>query len=829
MSAPCWVEGRVVVLLFVLPVHLPVNGVIIHDLHTEHMDDDAIRRAEGVYKQYHELPSATGGQVFLGDPRTEKKVVRVSVSYTQKDVENSRKNKFTLDHHMLLNEDTREHKMVVPGLVPTTWSSSTLLILPSPSNKFALHLVKEAGKKGNDPAYVFELYGQGKRIAWLDTSEFHGKIYHAGHPFGGMVWSVDETKVAYVAEQTKEERLKLFQKANTTGSTTTHSSPLRTEFEYEDDFGEQLKGAQYPRPYVLHLTDESGYSLQVEDVLQGQDVSEQKVAYGQIQFTPDSAAIVVVGWPIDKRRYGLIYYNTRPSSLYWYSINLHQMDSRPLPLAASHANIFAANLPPASNTYSCCNPRFSPNGTWLTYLTTRQTTLHGSCSSLCAVKVKDIVDRRAGPSALPLVVNTVVDYVDQPVEVDGVCGFCGLFNLGSWPARPFLTDDTVYFSSAKRSSMIMYCVNLVTKMLSSQPFPLPEELQANEEEGYGAQVFDVQDDVVLWRFSRVNCVGKVFLTKLNQSWGIGDSDGGITHFDLSPTVSLNSGGDITTRVITLREDNIAFQGILSTPRSAKQPPPLILAPHGGPHSVCLCTFNPTLSFFSAMGFAFLQVNYRGSIGFGLKSLDSLPGKVGTQDVSDCMAVLEEGLRLSASLTHCPCDKNALYVLGGSHGGFLTAHLIAQHPARWQAAAARNPVLNIPGEVVATDIPDWCYVESGAGVDLINNPAPHIPTLAQSTAMFKASPIANVSRVKCPLLLMVGSADVRVPWAQSFEYYHLLRAQGVPVKLLAYPGMQHALNDFPREEGDVWINVVMWFTKFARQNDSNNSTPAVDSH
>jgi hypothetical protein len=51
------------------------------------------------------------------------------------------------------------------------------------------------------------------------------------------------------------------------------------------------------------------------------------------------------------------------------------------------------------------------------------------------------------------------------------------------------------------------------------------------------------------------------------------------------------------------------------------------------------------------------------------------------------------------------------VCGGSHGGFLSGHLMGQHPQRFKCAGLRNPVLNIALMVGVTDIPDWCFIET----------------------------------------------------------------------------------------------------------------------
>jgi acylaminoacyl-peptidase len=256
---------------------------------------------------------------------------------------------------------------------------------------------------------------------------------------------------------------------------------------------------------------------------------------------------------------------------------------------------------------------------------------------------------------------------------------------------------------------------------------------------------------------------------------------------------------------------IPFEAVLVVPGGV--PPeggfPMVVVPHGGPHSCLPTGFNPSWAFLAAhLRVAVLGVNYRGSTGYGEASILSLPGRCGTQDVADCLTAIQAAAALGEPVRQCPLINGALLaVVGGSHGGYLAGHLTGQHPDLFRASVVRNPVTNIPAMVGVTDIPDWCFVEA-LGEGSYDFATHRTPTAEELGRMHDASPIAHIDAMRTPTLVCLGLKDRRVPPSQGIEYYHLLRARGVPTKLLTFPEDSHAI-DRPASEAHHWVEIADW--------------------
>lgn len=210
------------------------------------------------------------------------------------------------------------------------------------------------------------------------------------------------------------------------------------------------------------------------------------------------------------------------------------------------------------------------------------------------------------------------------------------------------------------------------------------------------------------------------------------------------------------------------------------------------------------------------VNYRGSTGYGDKALLSLPGKVGQQDVADCMTALDSVLdKFVLRNAQYKPDLNKsdfpVVVFGGSHGGFLAAHLCGQHGDRFRCAILRNPVTNISLMSGTSDIPDWCYVEV-FGCEEGMNRFSFAPTPDDLKGMYNASPIAHVEKYKVPSLFLIGEKDQRVPMTNPLQFIAKLQSQGVETKVIRFPKDCHPLSR-PQTEFLAAVQTMEWIHKF----------------
>lgn len=203
-------------------------------------------------------------------------------------------------------------------------------------------------------------------------------------------------------------------------------------------------------------------------------------------------------------------------------------------------------------------------------------------------------------------------------------------------------------------------------------------------------------------------------------------------------------------------------------------PPLIIHAHGGPTSQARATFMGDVQFFATRGFAVLQVNYRGSTGYGRAYKLKHRGAWGLYDVEDCASgashLVAQGL----------ADPDKIVIMGGSAGGFAVLQSLVDKPGFYKAGVCLYGVSN---QFTLTLESEFKF-ESRYSDMLLGS-------LPQAADLYRRySPVFHADRIKDPVILFQGSADVVVPKAQSDSIVERLKANRVPHEYVVYEGEGH---------------------------------------
>jgi dipeptidyl aminopeptidase/acylaminoacyl peptidase len=205
---------------------------------------------------------------------------------------------------------------------------------------------------------------------------------------------------------------------------------------------------------------------------------------------------------------------------------------------------------------------------------------------------------------------------------------------------------------------------------------------------------------------------------------------------------------------------------------AGERPPLLVLIHGGPTAAARPELQIGTQYWTSRGFAVVDVNHRGSTGYGRAYRDLLQGRWGIIDVEDCVAaarfLAERG----------DADPDRLLIRGGSAGGFTTLAAMTFHNA-FAAGASHFGVADLG--VLAADTHKF----ESRYLDGLVGPWP------EARATYEArSPIFHTEQLDAPLAVFQGLGDPVVPPNQSQMIVDAVRAKGVPVAYVTFEGEQH---------------------------------------
>ncbi len=231
-------------------------------------------------------------------------------------------------------------------------------------------------------------------------------------------------------------------------------------------------------------------------------------------------------------------------------------------------------------------------------------------------------------------------------------------------------------------------------------------------------------------------------------------------------ISYPSSAGATSHALFYAPCNAAFTG------QPDELPPLIVISHGGPTTATRSSLNPLIQYWTSRGFALVDVNYRGSTGYGRAYRQALAGQWGVADVDDCVhaaTYLAEQSRV---------DRARMAIRGGSAGGYTTLCALAFRDV-FGAGASYYGIGDLAALARDTHKFESRYLERLVG------PYPEAAALYA-----ERSPLMHLDGFLSPLLLLQGLDDKVVPAAQSSAVYEALRARGVPVAYLPFEGEPH---------------------------------------
>lgn len=201
-------------------------------------------------------------------------------------------------------------------------------------------------------------------------------------------------------------------------------------------------------------------------------------------------------------------------------------------------------------------------------------------------------------------------------------------------------------------------------------------------------------------------------------------------------------------------------------------PPLLVKAHGGPTAATSSALDLKIRYWTSRGFAVLDVNYRGSTGYGRRYRRRLYGNWGVVDVEDCI----EGARELAS--RGLADPDRLLITGSSAGGYTVLAALTFHDV-FAAGGSYYGVADPAGAMR-----DTAKFESRYGDKLIG------PLPATEELWRARSPLVNAEKLRRPVIFFQGLEDFIVPPDQSVRMYEAARHNGVKTEYLEFPNEGH---------------------------------------
>jgi dipeptidyl aminopeptidase/acylaminoacyl peptidase len=221
------------------------------------------------------------------------------------------------------------------------------------------------------------------------------------------------------------------------------------------------------------------------------------------------------------------------------------------------------------------------------------------------------------------------------------------------------------------------------------------------------------------------------------------------------------------------EDGTDVFGLYYPPMGVEGPAPTLIFIHGGPTAQSVASWNVRAQYFATRGIGVLEVNYRGSTGYGRRYMEALHGQWGVVDVEDAVGgarhLVAEGL----------ADERKLVIMGGSAGGYTVFQSLVTHPGFFAAGVALYGITNL------------FTLEEGTHKFESHYNGTLLGQLPGAAPIWRArSPIFHADKLVDPVAIFHGDEDRAVPIDQAEAVVKVLRERERPHLYHVYAGEGH---------------------------------------
>lgn len=246
-------------------------------------------------------------------------------------------------------------------------------------------------------------------------------------------------------------------------------------------------------------------------------------------------------------------------------------------------------------------------------------------------------------------------------------------------------------------------------------------------------------------------------------------------------------------------DGLTIHGYLTLPKGVPAKNlPVIVNPHGGPWARDSWGMNPEVQFFANRGYAVLQMNFRGSVGYGRQFWEASFkqwGKTMQNDITDGVNwLIKEGI----------ADAKRIAIYGASYGGYATLAGITFTPELYACAVDYVGVSNL--FTFMSTIPPYWKPYLDMMYEMVGDPE------KDKELMTAASPVFHVDKIRCPLLIAQGANDPRVAKAESDQMVEALKKRNIDVPYIVKDNEGHG---FGNEENrmELYREMEKFFAKY----------------